>query len=371
MSNSSAVSLIPPPVDINDTHKVYGVAVAVIVMCSVTTCIGVIRLVFRWRHKLLGLDDYAFVPALLFYWGWSIMSIYVNLCAGVGKPLWEITLGEFSIWFKGIIGSMWLYPAMTFWVRVSILLFYRRIFAIPGLAFDLVVKGLLVLQAVYLVVFCVLPAFVGHPLHKLWSPLERGQHMNDYYYYTTQVALYSTSLALDAILLALPLWPLATLRMPLHRRLGTAVIFIMGAAASIVAAYKLAVFVVEFSRFTDIDPQWLGYEMSRLVPPQFDHYGKTFWIPSQVEPTVALVGASLPALRAAFKAAKPQLSRTWASLTRKTATTENSGGFSSSGHISCNVPSRGITDTARDLKLAERSKAPNNRYIPLETWGKA
>lgn len=111
--------------------------------------------------------------------------------------------------------------------------------------------------------------------------------------------------------------------------------------------------------------------MSRLVPPQFDHYGKTFWIPSQVEPTVALVGASLPALRAAFKAAKPQLSRTWASLTRKTATTENSGGFSSSGHISCNVPSRGITDTARDLKLAERSKAPNNRYIPLETWGKA
>lgn len=65
MSNSSAVSLIPPPVDINDTHKVYGVAVAVIVMCSVTTCIGVIRLVFRWRHKLLGLDDYAFVPALV------------------------------------------------------------------------------------------------------------------------------------------------------------------------------------------------------------------------------------------------------------------------------------------------------------------
>lgn len=28
------------------------------------------------------------------------MAVYVNLSAGVGKPLWEITLQEFSVWFK-------------------------------------------------------------------------------------------------------------------------------------------------------------------------------------------------------------------------------------------------------------------------------
>jgi hypothetical protein len=28
------------------------------------------------------------------------MAVYVNLNAGVGKPLWEITVGEFSVWFK-------------------------------------------------------------------------------------------------------------------------------------------------------------------------------------------------------------------------------------------------------------------------------
>lgn len=28
------------------------------------------------------------------------MAAYVNLHAGVGKPLWEITVGEFSVWFK-------------------------------------------------------------------------------------------------------------------------------------------------------------------------------------------------------------------------------------------------------------------------------
>lgn len=39
-------------------------------------------------------------PCQLFYWGWSIMAVYVNLHAGVGKPLWEITLGEYSVWFQ-------------------------------------------------------------------------------------------------------------------------------------------------------------------------------------------------------------------------------------------------------------------------------
>ena len=28
------------------------------------------------------------------------MAAYVNLHAGVGKPLWEITVGEYSVWFK-------------------------------------------------------------------------------------------------------------------------------------------------------------------------------------------------------------------------------------------------------------------------------
>lgn len=54
--------------------------------------------------------------------------------------------------------------------------------------------------------------------------------MNDYYYYYTQVALYSTSLAFDAILLFLPIWPLWKLQMPLRRRVGIAVVFMMGAA---------------------------------------------------------------------------------------------------------------------------------------------
>jgi hypothetical protein len=40
--------------------------------------------------------------------------------------------------------------------------------------------------------------------------------------------------------------------------------------------------------------------MSQITPPQFDRYGETFWIPSQVGPSVALIGTSVPALRHLF-----------------------------------------------------------------------
>jgi len=41
----------------------------------------------------------------LLYSGWTAMALYVNFNAGVGKPLWEITLGEFVVWFKVRVAS--------------------------------------------------------------------------------------------------------------------------------------------------------------------------------------------------------------------------------------------------------------------------
>lgn len=64
MSNSTA-SLIPPPADVDDTHKVYSIAIALGVLCGVTTVTGLARLFIRWNSSGFGLDDYAFIPALV------------------------------------------------------------------------------------------------------------------------------------------------------------------------------------------------------------------------------------------------------------------------------------------------------------------
>ena len=54
--------------------------------------------------------------------------------------------------------------------------------------------------------------------------------------------------------------------------------------------------------------------MSMLIPPQFDTYGVSFWIPSQVEPTVALIGTSLPALSHPLHSAALRVSHAWSQL---------------------------------------------------------
>ena len=67
--------------------------------------------------------------------------------------------------------------------------------------------------------------------------------------------------------------------------------------------------------------------MSTLIPPQFDTYGRTFWIPSQVEPTVALIGTSLPAIRQSLASAAQRMSKVWSqfSFTSASHTRPSSG----------------------------------------------
>lgn len=92
------------------------------------------------------------------------------------------------------------------------------------------VWALLALQGVYVIVYMTLPAFIAKPFNKIWSPLDRSRYMNDWYYYYTQVALFSTSMAFDIILLVLPIYPVIQLQMTVKKRIGVIAIFMCGAA---------------------------------------------------------------------------------------------------------------------------------------------
>lgn len=117
----------------------------------------------------------------------------------------------------------------------------------------------------------------------------------------------------------------------------------------------------------------MNYEMSRLIPPQFDTYGVTFWIPSQVEPTVALIGASMPALRHVFTTVVPQLSRIWTSLTSgSTQHTEQYGSLKGKSYQNLRTPHTNQTpydtgDTAQ-IRHSQPLEHPPRPYIQLEEW---
>ena len=119
---------------------------------------------------------------------------------------------------------------MTTAIRVSILLFYYRIFVTPRSPVKWIIKVTLALQVIYLIVYSILPAFICRPLHMAWHPLERQLYFHDWYYYYAQVALFSTSMTFDVVLLVLPLYPVWQLQMPLKRRASISLLFMLGAA---------------------------------------------------------------------------------------------------------------------------------------------
>ncbi len=114
-------------------------------------------------------------------------------------------------------------------IRISIILFYYRVFGKTMPKMRYVIWVMLGLQAVYLIVFSILPIFIAKPFYKIWHPLERPLYMNDWYYYYTQVALYSTSMSFDAILLFIPAYPVMKLQLDLKKRIGVLAVFMLGA----------------------------------------------------------------------------------------------------------------------------------------------
>ena len=116
---------------------------------------------------------------------------------------------------------------MTTAIRVTILLFYKRLFS-PNAGFNWAVNILLVLQFAYLVVFTITPGFVCTPLYASWTLELYGTHCNMSYYGATTMALYGASLGLDFILTFIPLWPISQLRLPTKKKLGIAALFMMG-----------------------------------------------------------------------------------------------------------------------------------------------
>lgn len=132
-----------------------------------------------------------------------------------------------------MLGYIWLYPAMSGLIRISILLNYMRIFAASRWT-RYTLWTLLVLQCVYMAIFFILPGFICKPFAMFWSPLDRqlenGQYCNNGLYNVIQLALHSTSCALDFILLVFPMYHIFKLPVATQHRIGVAIMFILGTA---------------------------------------------------------------------------------------------------------------------------------------------
>ncbi|KAG0124780.1 hypothetical protein HOY82DRAFT_633624, partial [Tuber indicum] len=225
------------------------------------------------------------------------MACYADLNAGIGRPLWAISDEEFELWFKCTLASSFLYPVMMSTVRISVLLFYRRLIGPTYKMFQYCIKGLILLTIPYVVTYELLLGLMCKPPSSFWKPFKRNADCGDVYYYKLHITLYSVSLAFDVLILVLPMKVIWELKMKLRQRIIVCVLIGFGASACLGIAYRLALWILEMRRYPYIDPRWSSNPLSQVIPPQFDRYGWTYWVPSLLESHMAIIGASLPALK--------------------------------------------------------------------------
>lgn len=131
----------------------------------------------------------------------------------------------------------WLYAPMSGFIRISILLFYRRLFSPTMPKLGIVIWVLIVAQTLFTIAGLILPAVGPRPLYRMWYLRDataddaRGQYSN--FSLNVGVTTFSINLAFDVILLILPMFPIATLRLPIRKKLGMAMLFILGAGYAV------------------------------------------------------------------------------------------------------------------------------------------
>ncbi|KAH7309212.1 hypothetical protein B0I35DRAFT_413042 [Stachybotrys elegans] len=126
----------------------------------------------------------------------TILAAYVNLNAGVSKPMWEVTLGEWS-------------------------LFGKRIFS-QNRASNLFLWVFFALQIGYIIAFSIVPGFICNPIDRIGNSFEALVYCDYDYFYATRTSVYVVSMVFDVVLAIFPLVVVYQLKLAAKKRLSAA-----------------------------------------------------------------------------------------------------------------------------------------------------
>lgn len=201
---------------------------------------------------------------------WASLVVYTNFEGSLGVDAKDMTFKQIQITYRvsraikisrgshriitvlidqTTVISLWLYSPITTLIRVSILLFYKRLFASTISAIAVAIWVLLVMQVLFCLVLIILPAVRPTPLSLLWDPHRIPGNTEFYAWYSVlQMGTYIVSLVFDVAIFILPIFPIVSLRLPILKRVTTGLIFLVGAGYLDFCSPRLLVLTGDFSQ---------------------------------------------------------------------------------------------------------------------------
>ncbi|PVH85246.1 hypothetical protein DL98DRAFT_546260 [Cadophora sp. DSE1049] len=219
MSNSGVFGPTPNGVDLSKSQNA-AISSAVISLMVIATIFMLLRVVARTMQKGIALaaDDYCIAVGLLFAHGTAIC------CLVKGKHLWAMDATQFKVIWKILFAYVMIYGLAVSFTKLSIVLFYRRIF---GMNWGLWLCAFLVVAYCVTVIVTILMSC--QPPEYFWTqyttPGATGHCIN--------VSLFSFAngiwaMLVDVCILIVPVPVILKLQMPKSQKLAVMLILLLG-----------------------------------------------------------------------------------------------------------------------------------------------
>ncbi|KAI1308306.1 hypothetical protein F5Y03DRAFT_350647 [Xylaria venustula] len=338
----------PPPkgLDITESRQT-----AVIVVALVSAGFATVALTLRiWARNFqrfgMMADDYLMVLALVFTFGTLVITI-LGAKAGAGRHLWALHPQDVANIFRLLYAYTFIYAGSVSFTKLSILLFYRRLFERGSVWFHIRLGFAAFFTIGYLLSIWVVAGALCQPTEFFWTQFlgAKGKCLDINAVFLSLTVL---NLVADLLVLTVPIPEILALKMSTQKKIGVCAVMLLGGLVCVVSAVR----IWAFYRFTvEIDVTWVDADVFLL---------------SSVEPAFGIVSACLPSLRPLYRRAR-------AKVTGKDTHTSTSGTWyanSKASRIGNSYVRFGDDNNSRsaepdDIALTNIGKGPSgNKTIP-------
>ncbi|GJC99389.1 CFEM domain-containing protein [Colletotrichum higginsianum] len=262
---------------------VHNRAESYVVLSNTMAILAAVCVMSRFGYKIVfagldvGWDDWFVMATLVAAMPSAVITVHGTTANGLGRDIWTLEPRQITNVLFYFYIMAWLYFLQVTLVKLAIIFFYMRIF--PAREVQRVLWATTVFIVVWGFAFVVAAVFQCKPIHYFWTKwdgLHQGSCASANAVSWSNAAI---SIALDLWMLAIPLWQLRALKLHWKKKVGVALMFIVGTFVTVVSIIRLQS-LVDFAKGSNAT---------------MDFMDVSIW--STVEICVGIICACLPSIR--------------------------------------------------------------------------
>ncbi|OHW96998.1 CFEM domain-containing protein [Colletotrichum incanum] len=254
-----------------------------VILSNTMAVMAAICVLSRFAYKIffagldIGWDDWFVMATLIAAMPSAVITVHGTTANGLGRDIWTLEPQQITNVLFYFYIMAWLYFLQVTLVKLAIIFFYMRIF--PAREVQRVLWATTIFIIVWGFAFVVTAVFQCKPIHYFWTKWDGLHEGSCADANAVSWSNASISIALDFWMLTIPLWQLRALKLHWKKKVGVALMFIVGTFVTVVSIIRLQS-LLNFAK---------GHNAT------MDFMDVSIW--STVEICVAIMCACLPSIR--------------------------------------------------------------------------